>query len=181
MNGVIKEYWEIIVFSWSDLSGASWAFESETSEKSSSKLLIEIPSWKATLDLFSLFLLRLSSPYIDEQGWLRGFTFSEDSSTGKLLCLFEREEIGGIIDLIWWPDPPGNCHLTVKKLPKTWLFFLIAKNCHLKKKLSWYSNGKFPDGQVLVTPNMPHGRISYFRIFKNKTNDSTDNIVIYSL
>ena len=32
-------------------------------------------------------------------------------------------------------DLPENCHLTVKKLPKTGRFFKkIDKNCHLKKK-----------------------------------------------
>ena len=31
------------------------------------------------------------------------------------------------------PDPPENCHLTVKKLPKTWLFFF---NC---QKFSFFS------------------------------------------
>ena len=32
----------------------------------------------------------------------------------------------------WYaPDPPENCHLTVKKLPKTWHFF--QKNCHWQK------------------------------------------------
>ena len=53
------------------------------------------------------------------------------------------------------PDPPENCHLTVKKLTKTWHFF--QKNC---QKLSffqkyvkvlaifWHSNGNFPEGQV---------------------------------
>ena len=34
----------------------------------------------------------------------------------------------------WRADPPENCHLTVKKLPKTWLFF--KKNC---QKFSFFS------------------------------------------
>ena len=33
-------------------------------------------------------------------------------------------------------NPPENCHLTVKKLPKTWLFFLIAKNFYFFKKIA---------------------------------------------
>ena len=54
------------------------------------------------------------------------------------------------------PDPPKNCHLTVKKLPKTWHFF--KKNC---PKFSFFStklplaillrvNGNFPEGQVFT-------------------------------
>ena len=43
-------------------------------------------------------------------------------------------------------DPPENCHLTVKKLPKTWHFF--KNNC---QKFSFFSNGNFPEGQVITT------------------------------
>jgi len=48
------------------------------------------------------------------------------------------------------PDPQENCHLNVKTLPKTCLFF-FEKNC---QKLSFsfticlHSNGNFPEGQL---------------------------------
>ena len=54
------------------------------------------------------------------------------------------------------PDPPENCHLTVKKLPKTSTFFSkkIDKNCHFFKQnyLPWVSGKK--NGITCVTaPN----------------------------
>ena len=79
------------------------------------------------------------------------------STTGVLVLLtFIQPVVCG-----WCPDPPENCHLTVKKLPKAWHFF--QKNCQkfsffsmaifLKKMSSfwqifWQSNGNFPEGQV---------------------------------
>ena len=73
-------------------------------------------------------------------------------------------------------DPPEKCHLTVKKLTKTWHFFKkIDKNCHFFKKIAignfvekndnfwqfffknvkflsifWHSNGNFPEVQVPI-------------------------------
>ena len=41
------------------------------------------------------------------------------------------------------PDPPENCHLTVKKFPKTWHFF--QQNCH------WQSAFNFSDLSTLHT------------------------------
>ena len=43
---------------------------------------------------------------------------------------------------VYWHDPPKNCHLTVKKLPKTWHFF--KKNC---QKFSFFSK-KLPKRSV---------------------------------
>ena len=42
------------------------------------------------------------------------------------------------------PDPPENCHLNVKKLPKTWHFFKkIAKNFHFfQKNCQWHFKKK---------------------------------------
>ena len=39
-----------------------------------------------------------------------------------------------------WPDPLENCHLNVKKMPKTWLFFSqkIAKNGLFKKNCQFF-------------------------------------------
>ena len=90
------------------------------------------------------------------------------------------------------PDPPENCHLTVKKLPKSWHIF--QKNCpkfsfffkkiaignffekmkifgyFLKKNVKflaifWQSNGNFPKGQltsVLLTMRYSVGDSSRF-------------------
>ena len=43
----------------------------------------------------------------------------------------------------WWPDPTENCHLNDKKFPKTWLFFVNAKNCHFLKKKKKIAIGNF--------------------------------------
>ena len=73
---------------------------------------------------------------------------------------------------IFASDPPENCHLTVKKLAKTWLFFNCQKFPFFSKKLPmaillkndnfcqffwknvkflaifWQSNGNFPEGHL---------------------------------
>ena len=51
---------------------------------------------------------------------------------------------------LYGPDPPENCHLNVKKLPKTW-FFKCQKYIFLKMlsflAIFWNSNGNFPFGR----------------------------------
>ena len=61
------------------------------------------------------------------------------------------------------PDPPENCQLTVKKLPKTWHFFQkififsiklpmenFEKKCQVFVNF-WHSNVNFPEGQLYCT------------------------------
>jgi len=50
------------------------------------------------------------------------------------------------------PDPPENCHLNIKKLPKNCPFFwqFFWKNGKFWA-IFWHSNGNFPDGQILST------------------------------
>ena len=52
-----------------------------------------------------------------------------------LLTLTDPGELSSL------PDPPENCHLNVKKLPKTGVFFfLIDKNCHFFNKIAIFFN-----------------------------------------
>ena len=51
------------------------------------------------------------------------------------LPLYGKIEAG----LLWVSDPPENCHLNVKKLPKTYIFFKkIAKNCQFLQPCEIY-------------------------------------------
>ena len=51
----------------------------------------------------------------------------------------------GYLQMSWWvPDPPENCHLTVKKLPKTWHFYnKIAQNFHFFHWQFFWKKWKF--------------------------------------
>ena len=75
-------------------------------------------------------------------------------------------------DLIWPPDPPENCHLTVKKLPKFSFFSKKLPMAIFLKKMKifgnffrknvkflaifWQSNGNFPEGQVTSKGDVCH-------------------------
>ena len=112
--------------------------------------------------------------------WLPSKSIVSSKWSGSVICEWTED---------WfWSDPQENCHLTVKKLPKTWHFFQkkIAKNCHFfcqwqfcwkndnfwqfffEKKVKflanfWHSNGNFPDGQVSGLVQ------NWFRLAPNQT------------
>ena len=69
--------------------------------------------------------------------WVRCFLKSYYDKLMKLFIIFERPFLSWEFIFICQPDPPENCHLTVKKLSKTWknFFFLIDKNFHFLTKL----------------------------------------------
>ena len=107
------------------------------------------------------FLLILQNDGLCESNRFRKISKLMKSFTCKSSSTKKKEKICNI-----QPDPPENCHLTVKKLPKTWHFFkkiakifhFFQKNCQWKffsKKLKflaifWHSNGNFPEGQLLT-------------------------------
>ena len=61
-----------------------------------------------------------------------------------------------LLYLLSEPDPPENCHLNVKKLPKNWhfkndkkiVFFVFFFKMSSFLQFFWHSNGNFPEGQV---------------------------------
>ena len=85
-------------------------------------------------------------------------------------CIFVSafvENVNSYIELIyllyvmllgwWWPkleaDPPENCHLNVKKLPKIVISSKICRWQFKKRQFLatfWHSIGSFPEGQLLT-------------------------------